>query len=141
MEYNEIKDTHLSNCYDCRKGRMRRFVHNSVTARIYNVLEKINIDFKGPFRTKTIHGETGFFLFVDQLSGYLRPYLIRQNNSATSLACLIDFLQTFVHPTGAEWKILQGDFHSVLISETIDRWLKQQQIKLQLSAPYDHAQN
>ena len=141
MEYNEIKDTHLSNCYDCRKGRMRRFVHNPVTARIYNVLEKINIDFKGPFRTKTIHGETGFFLFVDQLSGYLRPYLIRQNNSATLLACLIDFLQTVVHPTGAEWKILQGDFHSVLISETIDRWLKQQQIKLQLSAPYDHAQN
>ena len=135
MEYNEIKDTHLSNCYDCRKGRMRRFVHNPVTTRIYNVLEKLNIDFKGPFRTKTIHGETGFFLFVDQLSGYLRPYLIRQNNSATLLACLIN------SATGAEWKILQGDFHSVLISEIIDRWLKQQQIKLQLSAPYDHAQN
>jgi hypothetical protein len=141
MKYDEIKDTHLSNCFDCRKGRMRRFVHNPITTRIYKVLEKINIDFKGPFRTKTIHGETGFFLFVDQLSGYLRPYLIRQNNSATLLACLIDFLQTVVRPAEAEWKILQGDFHSVLISETIGQWLKQQQIKLQLSAPYDHAQN
>jgi len=64
-------------------------------------------------------------------SGYLRPYLIFQNNSATLLACLIDFLHTVVLPTGAEWKILQGDFDSVLISEIIDRWLKQQQIKLQ----------
>ena len=54
---------------------------------------------------------------------------------------MIGFLQTVVHPTRAEWKILQGDFHSVLISETIDRWLKQLQIKLLLSAPYDHAQN
>jgi hypothetical protein len=45
--------------------------------------------------------------------------------SATLLACLIGFLQTVVYPTGAEWKILKGDFHSVLISETIDRWLKQ----------------
>ena len=69
-------------------------------------------------------------MLVDQLSGYLQPYLIRQNNSATLLACLINLLQTVVHPTGAEWKILQGDFHSVLISETIDRWLKQQQIKI-----------
>jgi len=39
-------------------------------------------------------------------SGYLRPYLIFQNNSATLLACLIDFLQTVVRPTGADWKIL-----------------------------------
>jgi len=31
LEYNETKETHLSNCYDCRKGRMRRFVHNPVT--------------------------------------------------------------------------------------------------------------
>ena len=92
---------------------MRHFVHNPVTTRIYNVLEKINIEFKGPFRTKTFHGETGFFLFVDLLSsGYLRPYLIRQNNSATLLACLNDFLQTVVHPTGAEWKISQGDFRN-----------------------------
>ena len=51
---------------------------------------------------------------------------------------MIGFLQTVVYPTGAEWKILKGDFHSVLISETIDRWLKQLQIKLLLSAPYDH---
>ena len=72
-----------------------------------------------------LHGETGFFLFVDQLSGYLRPFLIRQNYSAILLACLIVFLQPVVRPTGAEWKILQGDFHSVLISETIDQWLKQ----------------
>jgi len=141
MDYQEFKDSHLSNCFDCRKGKMRRFVHNPVTNRIYKVLEKINIDYKGPFRTKTIHGETGFFLFVDQLSGYLKPYLIRHNNSTTLLGCLIDFLQTVVRPAGAEWLILQGDYHSVLISETIDQWLKQQQIKLQLSAPYDHAQN
>ena len=31
--------------------------------------------------------------------------------------------------------------YTVLISETIDQRLKQKQIKLQLSAPYDHAQN
>ena len=80
-------------------------------------------------------------MFVDPLSGYLRPYLIRQNNLATLLACLINFLLTVVRPTGAEWKIFQGDFYTVLISETIDQRLKQKQIKLQLSAPYDHAQN
>ena len=51
----------------------RRFIHNTVTTRIYNVLEKINIVFKGLFLTKIIHGETGFFLFVDQLPNYLRP--------------------------------------------------------------------
>ncbi len=55
MEYNKIKDTPLSNCYDCRKGIMRRFLHNPVTTRIY----------KGPFLTETIHGNTGFVLFVE----------------------------------------------------------------------------
>jgi len=55
-------------------------------------------------------------LFVDQLSGYIQPYLIRQNNSATLLVCLIDFLQTVVHPTGAEWKILQGDVWGCTLS-------------------------
>ena len=83
---------------------MRRFVHNPVTTRIYNVLEKLNIDFKGPFRTKTIHGETGFFLFVDQLSGYLRPYLIRQNNSATLLFFKRLFIQ--LEQNGRFYKVI-----------------------------------
>jgi len=98
MEYNQIKDTHLSN--------LKRKNETLCSQSSHYREEKMNIDFKGPFRTKTIHGETGFFLFVDQLSGYLRPYLILQNNSATLLACLIDFLQTVVRPTGADWKIL-----------------------------------
>ena len=36
---------------------------------------------------------------------------------------------------------LQGDFDTVVLSAEVQRWLALHSIKLQVSAPYSHAQN
>jgi len=101
--------------------------------------EKVGVDYKGPFRVRSVHKYNGFILFHDYASEFMHLQLKR--NKKNSLKLLKDFNQEFVLPLEKKIKIIQTDFDSIYHSKSISGYLKKEIIKLQLSAPYTHYQN
>jgi transposase InsO family protein len=138
-KYDQIRDMHIRFCTDCYKGRMRAFPSQPVSTRVWEVLNKVGLDWKGPFRVLTPHKERGFYLFADQQSHYLAVYLCQSRSEA--LDCLRDFKAKVVQAAGAHWQVLQADNDSVFLSGPVQHWLRTEGIETQLSAPYTHDQN
>jgi hypothetical protein len=123
-------------------GSMKAFKHRSATpdeTRKYETFEKVGIDYKGPFRTKGYHGETGFCLLFDYGSGWYTAYLVKTKSQ--TFPSIKDFKTTIVERKGFKSTILQSDGDSVILSEECKNWLDQQQIIQQSSAPYAQFQN
>ncbi len=52
--------------------------HGKTSAHSWKVLEKIAVDYKGPFRVTTGDKRySGFYLFSDCKSNYVYPYLVK----------------------------------------------------------------
>ena len=111
--------------------------HNPVKDR--DIFEKVGVDYKGPFRVRSVQKYNGFTQFHDYASGFMHVQLMR--NKKNSLELLKDFNQEFVLPLEKKIKIIQTDFDSIYRSKSIRGYLKKKTIKLQLSAPYTHYQN
>jgi hypothetical protein len=121
---------------------MKAFKHRSITpdeARVYNTFEKVGLDYKGPFACKSHNGETGFCLFFDYGSGYLTAYLVKTKSQV--FPCMKDFKLTIVERNGFKLSIFQSDGDSVVLSEAAKRWVDEQLIIQQTSAPYAQFQN
>jgi len=140
VTYDKVKSLKIRFCEDCFKGKMNASsTINTASDRVWEVLGKVGIDWKGEFPVRTQKGERGFLLLCDQRSGFVKAYLCKSRSQ--TLDCLKDFLLTVVKPAGAEWKVLQGDVDSAFISKAVVEWLMKKTIRLQLSAPYKHSQN
>jgi hypothetical protein len=73
-----ISHGHLGICIDCKSGGMRMRNHGKTSAHSWRVLEKIAVDYKGPFRVTTGDKRySGFYLFSDYKSNYVYPYLVK----------------------------------------------------------------
>jgi hypothetical protein len=130
----------LDKCIACYKGKIKANStenHNPVKDR--DIFEKVGVDYKGPFRVRSVHKYNGFTLFHDYASGFMHVQLMR--NKKNSLKLLKDFNQEFVLPLEKKIKIIQTEFDSINRSKSISGYLKKETIKLQLSAPYTHYQN
>ena len=103
------------------------------------VMEKIGIDYKGPFRQKSVHKYNGFTLFHDYASGYMYVHLMRDKKNSLNLLKM--FKQEVAEPLNKEIKIIQTDFDSIYRNRATRMYLQKEGIKLQLSAPYTHYQN
>jgi hypothetical protein len=80
-EWDKIKNQRLRFCNKCWQGRMRAFDKDPITHSVWSVLEKMGIDFKGPFPKKTPEGYIGYFLFSDQASNFLKVYLVKSQRA------------------------------------------------------------
>ena len=83
VSYDEIKGSKLDKCTACYKGRMKASPtekNNPVKDR--DLMEKIGIDYKGPFRQKSVHKFNGFTLFHDYASGFMYVHLMRDKKIA-----------------------------------------------------------
>lgn len=138
VDFTTVKDLHLPYCEDCYKGKMRQSSNKQPSQEVWEVLEKIGIDWKD-LPKQTPYKEKGFFLFSDQKSHYVFPYLCGSRSEA--LPALQFYLESVVKPAGAIWKVLQGDSDSAFLSSQVVEWLMKKHIRLQLSAPYKHSQN
>jgi hypothetical protein len=137
--YEGIKYQHLRFCIKCWMGSMRAFDRDAVSRSVFKVLEKIGIDYKGPFSTRTLEQYKGFYLFSDQKSNFFKAYLVQSQEEL--LDCLKDFLERVVEQTGHVWRLLQCDRGSSNTKGTVLDWLLKQHIEIQYSAPYKHSQN
>jgi hypothetical protein len=78
MSKDLISHGHLGICIDCKSGGMRMRNHGRTSAYSWKVLEKIAVDYKGPFRVTTGDNRySGFYLFSDYKSNYVYPYLVK----------------------------------------------------------------
>lgn len=137
--YNDIKGEELSTCPSCLKGRMRSSNAPDTTNHDWLPLEKIGMDYKGPFPVKSVHGYRGFFLLSDYASDYLYVHLVKSKSEALDAMKLFNSGVVIFHD--GTWKILQSDYDNIIVNERVKDWLLKQNIKLQLSAPYVHYQN
>ena len=140
VSYDEIKGSKLDKCTACYKGRMKASPtekNNPVKDR--DLMEKIGIDYKGPFRQRSVHKYNGFTLFHDYASGYMYVHLMRDKKNSLNLLRM--FNEEVAKPLNKNIKIVQTDFDSIYRNRATRMYLKKEGIKLQLSAPYTHYQN
>lgn len=62
-KYDDIKDLKLPFCPDCMRGRMKAFSKEQTTDHPWKKFQKIAMDYKGPFKRKSLAGYNGFYLF------------------------------------------------------------------------------
>ena len=139
--YDDVKNSKLRICFGCMRGRMKAFVDSTGSVREYKPFEKIAIDYKGKFPTKSQHGNDGFYLISDASTDYLYPYPCKDKSTLTVLDVLNSFKTEIVDLNKYEIAKLQSDFDSVILSSEVRDWLLSNRIKLQVSAPYSHSQN
>ena len=105
--YNDIKDEHIRLCFECMKGRMKAFPRDPVTHDNWKTMEKIAIDFKGPFSIQSYHKKRGVMLISDYSSNFVYAYIVR--TKAESVDALKEFHRTIVERYGYKVKVLQSD--------------------------------
>jgi hypothetical protein len=138
-DYGKIKDQRLRFCDKCWQGHMRSFGHDPISKQVWAILEKIGIDYKGPFPKRTPEGYVGFFVFSDQTSNFTKIYMVKSQRAL--LWCLKHFLHTVVEPTGHTWRLVQADQAKAHKRVSVLDWLIKHYIRIQYSAPYKHSQN
>jgi hypothetical protein len=139
--YDEIKNDKLPICFNCMRGRMKTFVDSTGNVRNYKPFEKIAIDYKGKFPMKSRNGCNGFYLISDASTDFVYAYPCNGKSAPIMLQILDKFRIEIAELNGYTITKLQSDFDSVILSDTINEWLIKHHIKLQVSAPYSHAQN
>jgi hypothetical protein len=126
-------------CYDCMRGRMQRIPRGSVTQHNWEKFNKISCDWV-PMKTKSIQKQSGFFLFVDYLTGYVFIFLSMSKESA-SLIIALKQVRTLARLHNHTIKIFQSDNESIFKADIILTWLEDESITYQHSSAYRHSQN
>jgi len=137
--YRDIKDLELHPCDTCMQGRMRAKPESKTTDHDWKPMEKIAIDYKGDFARKALGGFRGFMLLVDYATNWVHAELVKSKAEHTRV--LQDFKIRFVMRYNHTWKVLQSDSESIFKSKRVRQWLAKNEIRLQLSTPYQHWQN
>jgi hypothetical protein len=138
-DWDQIKKQRLRFCNKCWMGHMRAFDKSPISTKMWEILAKVGVDFKGPFPKRTPEGYIGYFLFADQASNFTKAYLVKSQRAL--LWCLKDFLNNVVTPTGHAWRLLQCDHAKSHEKRSVLDWLASNYIRIQYSAPYKHSQN
>jgi hypothetical protein len=139
--YNDVKDLTLRFCFSCQMGRMHAFPRPGTSKAARLPLEKIAVDYKGPFRTRTIHHNTGFYLVSDRKTGGVWTYPCVDRGEDVLLGVLQNFFNSVVRPSPYKTKIFQCDYDAVTTSGLIKNFVKSLDLQLQVSAPFCHHQN
>lgn len=139
LSYHRIKDLSLPLCEACAMGSMRQFNRLPTTDHSWKTLEKIGIDYKGPFKIRSYHGYSGFFLFSDYTSDYVWAYLCKAKSEFLN-ACQAFYLK---HYRGKDftWLVLQCDYERINTNKKVMEWLQEKEIILTASPPYRHDKN
>ena len=139
--HEELKDQRLKFCPECFEGGMKAFPRQPVSEKEVKPGEKFCVDYKGPFSVVSIDGYNGFYLLCDYGSNYLMVFLVKSKNSEATKTVLEEFYRKIKLMTKMAPGAMQCDYDTVLQSAGITQWLKDHEIKLQMSAPYTHWQN
>jgi len=144
VTYQMIKDLPMPLCPDCMRGRMKAFDRGETSDRMRRKLEKIQIDYKGPFKTKGKGGFNGFYLITDSATDYFFVVLVKSKNWI--IYALERFWEEVVNLAVLETqerpvKIIQADVSREIMSRDVETWTSKKGIEIQLSSPYKKHEN
>ena len=149
--YDDIKNLTLPHCVACMQGRMKKHPSNKPTEQKWGILEKIAVDFKGPFKNKAHQGYIGFYYFSDKSSDFCRAYLVKSKTELLNVMKkfkleIFDFINATRRESNSDlpqvmWKVFQTDSDSVATSEEVTNWCLENGITLSVSVPYAHSDN
>lgn len=139
--YQDIKNASLKFCPSCYEGKMKAFSSPDTSrSQEFKLYEKFGIDYKGPFPVRSVHGHTGFYLLCDYASSNVFAFPCKSKDEEVVQNILHEY-NSIVQHAGKQIKILQCDYDSVLLGAAVREWMRENNIKLQTSAPYTHWQN
>ena len=98
------------------------------------------MDYKGPF-SRSVHGNTGFYLITDHNSGAVWSHPCKDKGENVLFDILQNFLFATVGATQFKTSILHCDADSVELGEKITKYLIEKDIARRVSTPYTPYQN
>ena len=137
--------TNLSNlpplCDHCILGKQTRTPVPKVRegGRAQRRLEKVFSDITGPEDTQTTYGGLYTLNFIDDFSQKTWVYIIRRK--ADAFDCFKEWLALVTRETNLTVKILRTDNGGEFTSKTFEKYLRDDGIKHQTTAPHISAQN
>jgi hypothetical protein len=81
---------------------MKAFPSGETTNHNWNVFEKVAMDYKGPFKTKSYNGYSGFYLFSDYKSDFVWAYPVKKKSEGG--IALRNFFDKFIRVKLSESK-------------------------------------
>lgn len=133
----ELNKSALGTCTACWLGKFRKLpAPKSISAMPTKKMEIIRSDIKGPFQTKSLHGNRYFQLHQDATTTYL--WINFHKTKDTAANALIELQQRAATPINATIKKIQSDSDTIYKSARLTKWANQNGIELQYTAPYRH---
>jgi len=114
---------------------------DGLTGKVYQPLECISTDYKGPFSVQSVHHHTGFYLIADRGSGAMWSYPCPNKGEDVLSDILRSFHDSVMVPSGLPTRYIHFDYDSVETGGLITSLLKEFKIAPRVSAPYCHHQN
>jgi hypothetical protein len=136
---HDIGRYNMRPCLSCLQGRMKASPREPTTQHRHGILEKVAMDYKGPFKVHSIHGNTGFILISDYASDFL--YVEPVKSKAEAPTVFKRFLRDIATRYNFKVLILQADFDKVTRGKEFNDLLLDLNIRPQRSTPHNHAQN
>jgi histone deacetylase 1/2 len=102
-------------------------------------MEKIAMDYKGPFPVQSYHHCRGFYLFSDRASNYVVAYPVRAKTElyAAATKFYINEIRRHKHVLS----VIQCDADTVNLSTEMSEWIRDRDIRIQHSPPHVHSKN
>eukprot|EP01034_Spumella_vulgaris_P047574 gene47574-biopygen39038 len=139
--YEQLKDLPLHLCASCTMGRMRASDREKQRdKKRYEPLECIATDYKGPFSTRTIHGNRGFYLISDHRSNEAWSYPCKNKNEETLLKILEHFF-SMTNEYAFRPRVFHCDDDSVENGGLISEYLRGLGLRMHVSPPHVPHQN
>ena len=135
-----MNETHIGFCNECAANKIHQssFSHERMI-RANGFLDLIHTDICGPMKTQSHSGCRFFIKFIDDYSRKGHVYFLKAKNEAFEK--FQDFKALVENETGRRIKILCSDRGGEYIGREFDRFLRQNGIRHQLTAPYSPQQN
>jgi transposase InsO family protein len=129
----------LEFCENCTINKLNRLAFPPGGNRAQNKLHIVHSDICGPMKNPTHQGNRYFITFIDDYSRRARVYFIK--NKSEALDKFQEFKAQAENETAERIKILRTDGGGEYVNKEFKKFLNQQGIRHQTTAPYTPQQN
>ena len=131
-------NTPKPDCVACTEAKQNVELFPKINNRKTQTGDLTHIDLWGKYSIKSINGNHYYVVMVDDAQRYISVEFLKEKNQAAQ--AVMNYL-TYLKVQGKMPKAIQIDRGREFVNEKLERWCKEQRIKLRLTAPYSPPQN
>jgi transposase InsO family protein len=124
----------IKNCVTCAEGKQSRPPFERSVSQTSEILELVHTDVMGPMETKTISGARYIVTFLDDYSGMVFVYFLKEKSEVYDF--FVRFKTLVENQTGKKIKKLRSDNGTEYTSNKMMSYIKENGILHQKTAPY-----